>query len=363
MARIFATDIAELSYTLGVGSYLLDGAREGYRSFGQGYDDGDTPYYVVRNNPDTKYEHNKWGLFSTGTPNTLARAVTISSNGGAPVDWEESDHPLNVYVPGYIELMDDMIRQWWSDSRSDWLKFGHWFDSGTSPGYSIWKIYDGVADVDITVGTIDHSDGTLEWQHAEAGSYKWVAYAVTTIDQVPGYLRCLGEVVAQADYPKLYAKIGTDYNTGDEGEGNFRLPDMRSRTMRCVDNGSSLSNRLDSNHPRTTLGATGAGGAQYHLHSVSITVSVSGSISGTTFGSHGLSGTTAGSNQGQSFDGGGNSGVPTNHTHNFTSGVTTGDIGVTGSFSGSGSGSSNTNNRDHVDPYLNGMCLISTGGQ
>lgn len=42
-----------------------------------------------------------------------------------------------------------------------------------------------------------------------------------------GWLLCDGSVVSQVAYADLFAVIGTIYNTGGEGTGNFRLPDMR----------------------------------------------------------------------------------------------------------------------------------------
>jgi microcystin-dependent protein len=44
-----------------------------------------------------------------------------------------------------------------------------------------------------------------------------------------GWLLCNGAVVATSDYPRLSNKIGTAYNIGGEGAGNFRLPDFRDR--------------------------------------------------------------------------------------------------------------------------------------
>lgn len=42
-----------------------------------------------------------------------------------------------------------------------------------------------------------------------------------------GWLLEYGQVVSQATYADLFAVLGTNYNTGGEGAGNFRLPDMR----------------------------------------------------------------------------------------------------------------------------------------
>lgn len=45
------------------------------------------------------------------------------------------------------------------------------------------------------------------------------------------YLLCDGSVVSQTTYAALYAVISTTYNTGGEGAGNFRLPNLKGRTV------------------------------------------------------------------------------------------------------------------------------------
>jgi len=44
-----------------------------------------------------------------------------------------------------------------------------------------------------------------------------------------GWLFCDGSVVSQTTYSGLFSIVGTLYNIGGEGAGNFRLPDMRRR--------------------------------------------------------------------------------------------------------------------------------------
>lgn len=44
-----------------------------------------------------------------------------------------------------------------------------------------------------------------------------------------GWLICDGTVVSQTTYSDLFAVIGSSFNTGGEGAGNFRLPDFRRR--------------------------------------------------------------------------------------------------------------------------------------
>ena len=59
-----------------------------------------------------------------------------------------------------------------------------------------------------------------------------------------GYLVCDGSIVAQASYPGLYAIIGSTWNTGGEGAGNFRLPNCLSRSpMFAGPGGGGLSAR------------------------------------------------------------------------------------------------------------------------
>lgn len=46
-----------------------------------------------------------------------------------------------------------------------------------------------------------------------------------------GWLICDGSVVSQATYASLYAVVGGTYNTGGEGAGNFRLPNIKGRVV------------------------------------------------------------------------------------------------------------------------------------
>lgn len=46
-----------------------------------------------------------------------------------------------------------------------------------------------------------------------------------------GYLACDGSAVSQATYAALYAVLGTTWNTGGEGAGNFRLPSLARRVL------------------------------------------------------------------------------------------------------------------------------------
>lgn len=57
-----------------------------------------------------------------------------------------------------------------------------------------------------------------------------MAFAGTTAPS--GWLKCEGQAVSQTTYANLYAAIGATWNTGGEGAGNFRLPDLRGMFLR-----------------------------------------------------------------------------------------------------------------------------------
>ena len=62
-----------------------------------------------------------------------------------------------------------------------------------------------------------------------------VAFPVDKI--APGFLEVDGSVKSMAAYPDLAAFLGTAFNTGGEGAGNFRLPESRGEFLRGWDHG------------------------------------------------------------------------------------------------------------------------------
>lgn len=56
----------------------------------------------------------------------------------------------------------------------------------------------------------------------------------------PGFLEIDGSVQSVAAYPDLAAYLGTTFNKGDEGAGNFRLPESRGEFLRGWDHGRGV---------------------------------------------------------------------------------------------------------------------------
>lgn len=86
-------------------------------------------------------------------------------------------------------------------------------------------------------------------------------FASASTNVPDGFLQPFGQVLVRADYPNLFAAIGTYYNTGGETSSQFRLPDLRGYVVAALDNmGGVSANRL---YPTVNSGVMGAvGGAQ-----------------------------------------------------------------------------------------------------
>jgi microcystin-dependent protein len=112
--------------------------------------------------------------------------------------------------------------------------------------------YDGSSWVGTTVSAGSRLPTGLAGQILMYDGTSWIA--ANNLDAVPigsinyfaaqtpptGYLECNGAVVSQSTYAELFQAIGTRYNTGGEGTGNFRLPDLRGEFVRGWDNGRGI---------------------------------------------------------------------------------------------------------------------------
>ena len=89
----------------------------------------------------------------------------------------------------------------------------------------------------VNQGSIDVAALAKEVEHLKSAVPVGAVLAFPTGIVAPGYLELDGSVQSIATYPDLAAFLGTTYNKGDEGAGNFRLPESRGEFLRGWDHG------------------------------------------------------------------------------------------------------------------------------
>jgi microcystin-dependent protein len=81
----------------------------------------------------------------------------------------------------------------------------------------------------------------IEAMIAQASALPVGATVAFPVDKVaPGFLELDGSVKSITVYPDLAAFLGTAFNKGDEGAGNFRLPESRGEFLRGWDHGRGV---------------------------------------------------------------------------------------------------------------------------
>lgn len=92
--------------------------------------------------------------------------------------------------------------------------------------------------------------GASMYSAFSVGEYKDVAHNGSPDS---GWLKCTGAVLLRTAYPKLFAAIGTTYNTGSELTTQFRLPDWRGMFPRFLDDGRGVdTGRTLGNTPQAS---------------------------------------------------------------------------------------------------------------
>ncbi|MCU0092217.1 phage tail protein [Pseudomonas koreensis] len=106
----------------------------------------------------------------------------------------------------------------------------------------------------------------IEAMIAAASALPVGVMAPIPVDKIPpGFLELDGSVKSIAVYPDLAAFLGTLYNKGDEGAGNFRLPESRAEFLRGWDHGRGVD-------AGRAMGSWQDHAFQNHLHALRQTV-------------------------------------------------------------------------------------------
>ena len=86
-----------------------------------------------------------------------------------------------------------------------------------------------------------YSKAEVEAMIAKASALPVGSIIAFPMDKIPpGYFELDGSVKSAATYPDLAAFLGSVFNKGDEGVGNFRLPESRGEFLRGWDHGRGV---------------------------------------------------------------------------------------------------------------------------
>jgi len=132
---------------------------------------------------------------------------------------------------------------YYPSGEDSWLKTGPAISLGTGETRPrniavMWCIK--AWNAPVNQGTIDVAALAKEVERLKSAVPVGAVLAFPTGIVAPGYLELDGSVQSIATYPDLAAFLGTTYNKGDEGSGNFRLPESRGEFLRGWDHGRGV---------------------------------------------------------------------------------------------------------------------------
>ncbi|PFG59325.1 tail collar domain [Pseudomonas poae] len=107
-----------------------------------------------------------------------------------------------------------------------------------------------------------YSKAEIEAMIAKASALPVGSVIAFPVDKIPpGFFELDGSVKSAAAYPDLSSFLGSAFNKGDEGAGNFRLPESRGEFLRGWDHGRGVD-------PGRVIGSGQAQSVQKHDHAM-----------------------------------------------------------------------------------------------
>lgn len=105
-----------------------------------------------------------------------------------------------------------------------------------------------------------YSKAEIEAMIAQSSALPVGSMVAFPVDKVPvGFLEIDGSVKSASAYPDLAKFLGAAFNKGDEGAGNFRLPESRGEFLRGWDHGRGID-------PGRGIGSWSSDALQGHSH-------------------------------------------------------------------------------------------------
>jgi len=137
---LHADRVKETSTTTGTGTYSLEGAVTGFRTFVAGYATGNRCTYVAENGTD--WEINE-GVVTDATPDTLTRDRLIVSSTGSAINWAAGTRNLfGVYAAADTNPKTRHLNTRYTNSTTTGTEVADLSFNGLSPGtyWVKWKL-------------------------------------------------------------------------------------------------------------------------------------------------------------------------------------------------------------------------------
>ncbi len=124
--------------------------------------------------------------------------------------------------------------------------------TGALYGLTLESSFETAGGLSVAETTAIFSQMFAAWEQGVCPMFEGMIVSSGRADAPDGWLACDGAAYQIVQYPALYNAIGAVF--GDDGEGTFRVPDLRGRAMIGAGPGAGLTDR--------TLASTG--GAETH---------------------------------------------------------------------------------------------------
>lgn len=179
----------------------------------------------------------------TKDPNTIQALTAFTQNGWLDAINAANKAPFLEDMNGLFYLLFYQLNYGFQEGIPEWNSGTTYYIGGIVKKTGTTELYGSLVDANVG-NALPSQTSNAFWNYLNPASVAPGLMSDFGGTTAPfGWLLCDGSVVSQASYPGLFTAIGTNWNTGGEGGGNFRLPDMRGRASIGTGQGSGLTNR------------------------------------------------------------------------------------------------------------------------